>query len=227
MKHAWILVFAALTLPACVTVDTPAADTADVSPEQALASDLESWCDATCARVGNCSERCDCRGDGCECPDASACPDDCREAMRDFLGEGDDCAEVGRDFMACVDGITTCDEFERGRDCELSARQEAACGRDDEAAPTAGPTGVTCRAASGSGTAGAAGSASVQAFSCTELREDCSDGSRYQLACDGTSESATCHCFRNGEFAATFNVAPARCPNGTELNAACGWSLAD
>jgi hypothetical protein len=227
MKLAWTWGLVAASLPACVAVDTPATDTANVPAEQALASDLDSWCDATCARVGHCSRSCACRGEGCECVDASACPEDCRGAMQEFLGEGDDCALVGRDFMACVDRIATCEDLERGRDCELSARQEAACTGGDDAAPTAAPGGVSCRGISGGGTAGAAGGANAPAFSCRELREECSDGARYQFVCDGSAGSATCNCFRNGEFAGTFSMTPARCPSAAELNAGCGWFLAD
>jgi hypothetical protein len=217
-------------LPGCMTVETPAADDDDTSTERALASDLDDWCDSTCARFGSCPERCDCAGDTCTCTGVGDdCADDCREALGDYLGQGDDCAEAGRELMRCIDGVQTCEQLYAGVDCESPASAEAACeGQhgDDDVSPT-GPFGVTCGAGSGGGTAGAAGGANVPAFHCEERREQCSDGASYQVVCDGAGDGASCNCFRSGEFTGSFALSPARCPSAAEINAGCGWVLAE
>jgi hypothetical protein len=218
-------------LPACMTVDTPATDDEDTSTERALASDLDDWCDSTCARFGSCPERCDCAGDTCSCTGIDDdCAEDCREALGEYLGQGDDCAEAGRTLMRCIDRVDTCDELYAGVDCE-PASTEAVCEdqRHDsggDVSPT-GPFGVTCSAGSGGGSAGSAGGANVPAFSCEERREQCSDGASYQVVCSAAGDGASCNCFRSGEFTGSLTLTPARCPSVAEMNAGCGWALAE
>jgi hypothetical protein len=233
MTKRLLIGLCAALLPACMTVDTPATgddDDEQLSSERALTRTMNDWCDATCARFASCEERCDCEGDTCTCTGIDAdCPDSCRDALDEYLGHGDECADAGRMLMRCVDGVTDCEDLYAGVDCEPPASATATCNGDsggDVGAPT-GARGVTCNAGSGSGSAGAAGSANVSAFRCEELREDCSDGARYQVVCADAGEGAACNCFRSGEFDGSFTLTPARCPSTAELNDACGWLLAE
>jgi hypothetical protein len=220
---AWFFAF----VPACIAPEPLDNDGDQPSTEASLAGDIDAWCDATCARLEDCPEQCECEGDLCSCSGGidDDCPEDCRDALEEYLGRGDDCAELGRGLMACVDQIKTCDDLYAGHDCEAIDEDEA-CERssgDDVSPPSS--RYVTCAGASGSGSAGAAGGGNVSAFSCETSYEECSDGALYRLVCNGTSEVANCHCFRSGEFTGSFEVSPGNCPSGVELNAGCGWSL--
>lgn len=230
MKHWLFLSFLALT-PACIAVDTPPEDQPEqVSSQSSLESNIDGWCAATCERLSACPERCSCAGDTCTCRSGVGedCAEECRDTLEDYLGHGDGCAKIGLDLMSCVDGIQTCDMLYADYDCDEPSSADALCERDDPPplVPPAAPGGfVVCRSASGGGTAGAAGGANASAFSCETLYEECSDGARYQLVCNGTSEQATCNCFRSGMFTGSLETAPARCPSTSELNVWCGWQL--
>jgi hypothetical protein len=88
-----------------------------------------------------------------------------------------------------------------------------------------GPS-VTCQAASGSGSAGSANSGGGAYVTCEETRGDCSDGHEYGYVCvDDAAGKDFCSCVLDGAPVGALDPV-LTCPSVSELNAACGWNLA-
>jgi hypothetical protein len=226
-----ILSWMVVTMSGCVAVDTPDETGNQPSSEASFVSSIDGWCDTTCARLSACPEQCDCVGDTCTCRSGPGdeCAEDCRDALEEYAGQGDACAERGQELMLCIDRIQTCDELYDDYDCETERDADEVCDDhdDDGDVDVAPPSAryVTCHVGFGGGTAGAAGGGNVSAFSCESAYDECTDGARYQVVCQGTSASATCNCFRSGQFSGSFESAPATCPTTADMNAGCGWTL--
>jgi hypothetical protein len=237
--------------PACV-VESPVADRTRTA-EQELSEDVDDWCLDVCERLAaSCSQQvCDCPPqavppgtdppepvppEDCECTDVVESPEECSasclDSMAGFSDHGEACAAAGLESMACFDHADTCDEFEeRAEDCFREPKHVAACNGGK----------VTCNALDGSaggypatslpGGPGAAGNGgmvpSVPWTSCDYGYSDCSDGADYQLSCAG-NETIACDCFRDGVFTNRFYLEGGSCYlPGSDLNALCGWNLAD
>jgi hypothetical protein len=197
-------------------------------PSGQQVGDVGAWCDTTCARLEVCPEVCDCYDDTCTCTGGIGddCAEECREELESYDDGGAECADYRRALMSCIDEIRTCEMFYENTGCTHLEEPRNCGGSSVEPVAPPVPAGVvTCRAGSGGGTAGAAGGGNVSAFSCMAAYEDCTDGARYQVVCDGTNEHATCNCFRAGTFTGSFEQSPASCPVDAQLNAGCGWNL--
>lgn len=85
---------------------------------------------------------------------------------------------------------------------------------------------VICHAASGSGSAGSANAGGGAYVTCEETRGDCSDGHEYGYVCvDDAAGKDFCSCFLDGAPVGALDPL-LTCPSVSELNAACGWNLA-
>ncbi len=85
---------------------------------------------------------------------------------------------------------------------------------------------VKCGGAYGSGGGQPADSSSLQVI-CEEGRGDCSDAHEYSWVCAVDSQGRrACSCFVDAQVTGAF-APPASCPVLSQVNAGCGWNLAE
>jgi hypothetical protein len=182
------------------------------------------------------------------------CPGQCREALLPYTRGGDVCAAAGQRFQQCIDD-EGCGVLDGSNRCQPSEADVAVCPEladvaVDEPAPVLpgpgygtagsanvvppGPSGnpnypgpaVTCQGAYGSGGGIPAGEPTSR-VTCEEGRDICSDGHDYSWICVVSSQGeAACSCLLDEQVVGAFDPGPG-CPMLTEVNAGCGWNLAE
>src|SRR6186713_1195615 len=195
-----------LLLPACM-VDTPVVDGTDsgVGGDR-LGADLGAWCDSLCARLEDCGNYDD------EC--VTACIELFREA---FANKNDTCKEAGFRAMDCLDqascaelnGLDVCAVQEEFELC-LASQGLVYCADEAETGGTAGM-----------------GGGQTTGFSCSMLRDECSNGSVYRLACDGPGDPPECSCTVDDEVVGRFVPSRLSCPDARDVARICGWPVTE
>lgn len=173
MRYLFCLVLG-LATAGCAGKNTVAGE--DKTKAEQLEESLPTWCQSICERINACSDSsCDCRGDTCDCDTGAKCPEQCQEEMARFADGTDACASIGETFKRCIDTMT-CEEFDRGGKCALSAADEKRCPEEDgdtiESSPSAGGGaaapggGGSGPVPSDSGTAGTTGGTTGTTVTC-------------------------------------------------------------
>jgi hypothetical protein len=196
-------------------------------------------------------------GDVCDCSGNRIdedCPQSCRESLGEAIKKSDECANAVGRLQSCYEA-QGCGLFdEPPRPCDAIEDEAENCysrgdsgGAEPVAAPgpntsgTAGsanwggPNGpgvgptagalVTC-AFMGSSGAGDPQPGMTAVF-CEEEHADCSDGHEYTTTCVVTdSGERACFCTVDDEVRTAFGASES-CPSLAEVNAGCGWWLAE
>jgi hypothetical protein len=216
--------FASLLLPlvlvqAC-SVDHDVAEDQG-SAEGRVAEVAADWCEATCNRLIECPQACDCVDDVCDCPSvgtASECSAACRDFVETFLGHGETCASGGERVMGCIDQAGC--EVTSGDVCPLTAAEEAACEDEDDVVSPDGAVACESMGVSGSGLGG-------EGFRCEVTHSACSDGHDYSSVCSETAEGeGLCTCFVDFQATISYYTDLPVCPGVESVNERCGFAIA-
>jgi hypothetical protein len=201
----------------------PAVDNTKSSGSTEIPSDLEfangipGFCNDTCTRFADCDLAPDCLAQ-------------CTSYMSAFLSHGDACIALGVEFEACLNAISTCDEYNNPPACEQDTGPHDLCAaRGSDTSSTTAPTTClgcdpSCEVSGGGGGPVNPGGPPV-ATSCTLDGDNCSDGSTYQLRCSTVQGVLTCNCFKNGNVTGTFDATTGCPPSNAEMFQGCGWAL--
>ncbi len=250
-RTIFVLLFPAFL--ACSVNSTVASD--DQTPAEKLSSELSARCASLCSWATQCAPPpCDCTGDNCGCAqkiDPSTCPSDCEKNLASYAAMGDACANAGLDILDCLSGASCADVFQSDL-CQPSDATRGACTSDSSSSSTgpgvsssdgsagagspsssgaggssgASVAAVTCQVGAGDGVAGSANTGGGSFVSCEQSFAGCSDGHSYDTVCVVDDQNASaCSCFVDGTLQTSF--APSTtCPNTAEIDARCGWLLA-
>ncbi len=228
----------------------------DQSKAEQLAASVPSWCQSTCGRFLDCASQlpCQCNGDVCDCLGVDeTCPTSCQDYLAPFTNAGDVCAAVGERLKKCLDRAT-CDDLGGKDPCPLTDAERAACphpgqsgGSADEPSQVGANSGYAGSANSDSPGASYGGAVSgppvacmdsygvgggqpsdetTSQVICEEGRDGCADGHAYSWVCVADSQGhRACSCFVDLHVTGAFAPA-ATCPIVSQVNAGCGWNLA-
>lgn len=218
----------------------------DKTTLEELSDSAPGWCASTCTRLRSCESSCDCSGDTCDCVGVDAsCEAQCKSQMAKFTRGGEPCAEVGRRFEQCIDRLECADL--RGSDpCPLSESERATCLSSDSETDTTGTNGGSSPPTSSPGPNGASGGGPIvscngvtssvrpsnadgsrPAVECEAGRDECSDGHTYDWMCAvGSDGQRACTCFLDSQVITSFAPGPDQCPTVAQVDAGCGWNLA-
>ena len=237
---------AVLFFPALVGCSANNVVASDVhAAEDTLAAEVDSTCMSVCNWASQCATpTCNCVGDNCGCRkkvNAMTCSKECSQSMSRYQGHGEACANAGLGFLSCL-SQASCSDLDQSDLCQPSESDRSTCGPANvsNTPPSTGPSAASAAGGAGSGPAGppvvcqgsnsegAAGAANAPAtyVSCANGFDGCSDGHSYYSVCVVNDENGfACSCFRDKTLQGSFAPSVA-CPAVPEINARCGWQLA-
>ena len=218
---------------------------------------LPTWCDDMCSVLRSCTDAdCGCEAEGCSCSIDEECAGQCRAELTAIARTSAACAATAGRMQRCYDAQgcavlgneRACREFEdEAEDCNHADYDSGSTSPPEQAygtagsasygtagsvsagAPSVGPTSggpiVTCQGGVGGGPISP--EPGITGVICEEGRFDCSDGSDYSMVCVATSTGQrACSCLVDAVVTGAFAPGQA-CPTSAEMNAGCGWRLAE